>query len=161
MTHALPANTMVKGSVDAHWESVSAPLSRLLRLMDSREPWAEEPDEEFIGLLDRFIDRIEQPEFALVLEKGENALRLAEVFSVLHSSRFMRLIELFDRKQPGIVSRLLFAIAQLGGGSELFSQLLHERLLAVHRCELLGQVISVARCQRIVEDIKLLQEMTE
>ncbi|MBA1280238.1 hypothetical protein [Stutzerimonas stutzeri] len=148
---------MHKASVNAHWASVSAPLARLFELMDSREPWAEEPDDEFVALLDRFIERIEQPEFALVLEKGENALRLAEVFSVLHSSRFMRLIELFDRKQPGIVSRLLFAIAQLGGGSELFSQLLHERLLAVHRCELLGQVVSVERTQRIVDDIKLLQ----
>jgi len=161
MTQASPLNTMNKASVEAHWETASAPLSRLLRLMDSREPWAEEPDEEFIELLERFIERIEKPEFALMLERGENALRLAEVFSVLHSSRFMRLIELFDRKQPGIVSRLLFAMAQLGGGSELFSQLLHERLLAVHRCELLGQVISVARCQRIVDDIKLLQEMME
>lgn len=161
MTPAAPLSTMDKASVDTHWASISAPLSRLLRLMDSREPWAEEPDDEFIELLDRFIERIEQPEFALVLERGENAQRLAEVFSVLHSSRFMRLIELFDRKQPGIVSRLLFAIGQLGGGSELFSQLLHERLLAVHRCELLGQVITVSRCQRIVEDIKLLKEMME
>lgn len=161
MTHATTETTMDKASVDAHWAAVSAPLSRLLQLMDGRESWAEEPDDEFVALLDRFIDRIEQPEFALVLERGENALRLAEVFSVLHSSRFMRLIELFDRKQPGIVSRLLFAIAQLGGASELFSQLLHERLLAVHRCELLGQVVSVERCQRIVEDIKLLQEMME
>lgn len=161
MTQASTASTMGKESVEAHWESVSGPLSRLLRLMDSREPWASDPDDEFIELLERFIDRIEKPDFALMLERGENALRLAEVFSVLHSSRFMRLIELFDRKQPGVVSRLLFAMAQLGGTSELFSQLLHERLLAVHRCELLGQVISVARCQRIVEDIKLLQEMTE
>ncbi|MDH0959057.1 hypothetical protein EGJ86_19460 [Pseudomonas sp. o96-267] len=148
-------------SVQAHWDEVSAPLARLLRLMDSREPWALKPDAEFIGLLDRFIERIEQPEFVLLLERGENALRLAEVFSVLHSSRFMRLIELCDRNQPGVVSRLLFAMGQLGGGSEIFAQLLYERLLAVHRCELLGQVISVERCQRIVDDIKLLQEVAQ
>ncbi|MCF6783409.1 hypothetical protein [Stutzerimonas stutzeri] len=157
MPDAVIETTMDKASVEAHWAEVSAPLARLFQLMDSREPWAEEPDDEFVALLDRFIDRIEHAEFALVLERGENALRLAEVFSVLHSSRFMRLIELFDRKQPGIVSRLLFAIAQLGGASELFSQLLHERLLAVHRCELLGQVVSVERAQRIADDIKLLK----
>lgn len=161
MPDARAETTMDRASVDAHWAEVSAPLARLLQLMDSREPWAEEPDDEFVVLLDRFIERIEHAEFALVLERGENALRLAEVFSVLHSSRFTRLIELFDRKQPGIVSRLLFAIAQLGGGSELFSQLLHERLLAIHRCELLGQVVSVERTQRIVDDIKLLQGMME
>lgn len=161
MPEALTSTTMDKASVEAHWASVSAPLARLFKLMDSREPWAQEPDEEFLALLERFIDRIEQPEFALMLEKGENALRLAEVFAVLHSSRFMRLIELFDRQQPGIVSRLLFAIAQLGGASELFSQLLHERLLAVHRCELLGQVVSLERTQRIIDDIKLLQGMME
>ncbi|MDU4254472.1 hypothetical protein [Pseudomonas sp.] len=159
MTTAVQGHALSRASVDAHWAEVSAPLSRLLKLMDGREPWAIEPDGEFLDLLEQFTHRIEQDDFALVLERGENAARLAELFAVLHSSQFMRLIELFDRQQPGIVSRLLLAIAQLGGTGEAYSQLLHERLLTLHSCELLAQVLSATRCQRIVEDIRLVQEL--
>ncbi|WP_326430284.1 hypothetical protein VQ574_21415 (plasmid) [Stutzerimonas frequens] len=161
MTNVEHGGALTRSSVDAHWASVSAQLSRLMQLMDSREPWVEEPDGEFLELLEQFTHRIEQPEFALVLERGENAARLAEIFAVLHSSRFMRLIELFDRQQPGIVSRMLLAISQIGGTAEAFSRLLHERLLTVHSCELLGQVISQKRCTRIIEDIKLIQELNQ
>lgn len=151
--------TLSRASVDAHWAEVSAPLSRLMALMDSREPWVVEADSEFLVLLEQFVERIEHPEFAQVLERGDNASRMAEVFAVLHTSRFMRVIELFDRQQPGIVERLLLAMAMIGGVAEAYSQLLHERLMTIHCCELLGQVVSQKRCQRIVENIRLIQEM--
>ncbi|CAM5368913.1 hypothetical protein SSTU70S_05727 [Stutzerimonas stutzeri] len=148
-------------SIAARWSEVSASLARLVSWMDSRESWVVEPDEEFLDLLAQVIDRVEQPAFASELENGDNAARLAEVFAVLHSSRFLRVLEMIDRRMPGLVSRLTLALGRLGGESELFANLFYERMLVIHRFELLGQVFSVKRCQSIADSIRLIKEANQ
>lgn len=141
-------------NIRERWLEISSSLSRLMQLMDSRERWVMEPDEEFLDLLATMIEKTEHPSFAQALEGGENAARLAEVFAMLSSSRFLRVLEMIERRRPGLVSRLTLALGRLGGESEIFASLYYERLMVIHRYELLGQVFSLKRCQSIVESIR-------
>ena len=161
MAEKVAQNTMSAEGIEAYWASVSAPLHRLLKLMDSREAWVVEPDAEFLGLLDELVSRLEDSAFIELIQRGENPSLLAEVFARLNTSRFMRLIGIFDRLQPGIINRFLYAISQLGGGAEVFSTLFQERLLVVHRSELLGQILSMQRCQRVAQTIQIIRELAE
>lgn len=161
MPDKVPENVsrLSEAGINEHWVQVSGVLARLVALMNSREPWVIPPDDEFLELLDNLVERVADAEFAQTLDKGENASRVAEVFAVLSSSRFLRVAEIFERQQPGVLSRLIFSMAQLGGDAEVFVRLLHERLLTIHRTELLEQVFSAERSRRIIEDIQLIREM--
>lgn len=138
-----------------YWHGVSAKLARFLEVMDSREHWVIDDDEEFLTLLSNLVDQIEDVEYAKLLEKPENAAKLAEVISVICSSRAMRLLGLLDRHQAGIVSRLTLSLSNVGGGAAIYVSLFYERLSVLLRGELLAQVFSVSRSQRLAEDLQL------
>lgn len=148
-------------SVASFWRGVSEVLAKLLGEMDRREPWATDQDDNVLVMMASLVERLEDTAFANEVARGEGAARLAHVFALLQSSRFMRLLEMFDKRQPGIVSRLTLALSVLGGESEAFALLFYERLLAIHRAELLGQVFSVARGNRIAQDIEMIREVME
>jgi hypothetical protein len=145
--------------VSAYWRQISQSLSRLLDEMDHRDTWAIDSDPAFLDLLSRLVELMENETFAASIERGDNAARMAEVLALLKTSRFMRVLEMFDKRQPGVVNRLVLALARLGGEGELFASLFYERLLNVHRAELLGQVFSVSRGERIAQDVQMVKEI--
>jgi len=139
-------------------EELSPAIARLTALMDSKETWVEEPDHEFIDLLSQVAERVEQPEFVMALE-GELSREVAQLFALLRSSRFLRLLEMFDRRSPGLASRLVFILGRLGGESQVYADLFCERLMVLHRFELLSSVFSVRRCQAITSAIRIIKEV--
>ena len=144
-------------SIAERWAEVSDHLARLMAWMDGREGWVVELDAEFLDLLSVLIDRVEDPGFARALEAGDQAARIAEVFAMLCSSRFLRVLEMIDKRSPHIVSRLTLSLGRLGGESQVFASLFYERLMVIHRCELLAQVFSPKRCQSIAKSISLIK----
>jgi len=155
MSQSAERQRLDKDEIQAHWAGVSEALARLLKLMDSREDWVVDEDSEFLDLLVQLIGQVERSEFAALIEKGENAGRLAEVLAMLCSSRFMRVMEMMDRHQGGMVSRISLALNRLGGDAEAFAKLFYERLIVIHRHELLSQIFSVVRSQRLADDLEL------
>lgn len=141
-----------------HWREVSETLTRLLFWMDSRETWVIEPEAEVLSLLQSVVTEVQAPGFAKEIESGEGAAGFAELLSQLCSSRFVRILEMMDRRQPGIASRLTLALGQLGGESERYVALFYERLLMIHKCELLGQILSKGRSEAIAAHILLIRE---
>jgi len=144
-------------SIAERWSEVSASLSRLMNWMDSKEGWVVGVDSEFLDLLAKVIERVEDPDFASRLQNGENASQVALIFATLHSSRFLRVLEMLDKRSPGIVSRLTLSLGRLGGESEVFAELFYERLMLIHRCELLAQVFSLKRSQAIANCIQVIK----
>lgn len=148
-------------TIKERWQEVSAALARLMEWMDLREPWVAEPDAEFLTLLFAVIDKAESPDFANKLEQGENTARMAEVLALMSSSRFLRVLEMLDRRNKGLLTRLTLGLGRLGGGARVFADLFYERLMLIHRAELLGQVLSPKRCQAIASSIALVQQVRE
>lgn len=146
-----------QGEIRAWWQEASPAIARLTEWMDGREPWVVEPDDDFIDLLGQVVAQVEQPEFVAALE-SELAAELVQVFGFLCSSRFLRMLGMFERRSPGIACRFVFIVGRLGGEMQVFSDLFCERLLLVHRVELLGEIVSPQRCQSIVSAIRLLKE---
>tara|TARA_R110002033_G_scaffold55721_1_gene104611 strand:+ start:85 stop:579 length:495 start_codon:yes stop_codon:yes gene_type:complete len=140
--------------IKAWWESTSPALSRLTKWMDEREDWVAEPDDEFLSMLEMVVDRVEEPLFVEAME-GELAGHFGQLFALLCSSRFLRLLEMFERRATGIASRLVFALSRLGGGAEVYGDLLCERLMVVHRTELLSEVFSQRRVTAILNAVRL------
>jgi len=130
------------------WTRTSPAIARLTAWMDSREAWVSEPDDEFIALLDQIVSRIEEPEFVMAIERGL-ANEVAQLFAILCSSRFLRVMDMFERRVQGISSRLVYILGRLGGDAKLYSDLFCERLMLVHRLELLGEIFSPRRCETI------------
>lgn len=148
-----------EAAIAEYWANISESLKRLLDAMDAKETWAVDGDAEFVQLLAKVAELMEDESFVRLLDRGENTARMAEALALTRSSRFMRLLEMFDKRQPGVVSRLVMSMARLGGEMEVFARLFYERLLTVHRAELLGQIFSVQRSQRIANDVNLVKEI--
>lgn len=151
-------NRLEASVVGQYWESVSAALAGLLRLMDAREDWVAEDDPEFLSALERFADLTGDQRFAGQLVKPENTAAIAELFCTLDSSRLMRLLQMIDRRQPGFVTRIALAFRQLGGEGEAHANLFYERLSIINRFQLLRTIFSKERADRIAEDLPLLME---
>lgn len=149
-----------RSAVIEWWREASPAVARLAEWMDSRETWVIEPDDEFIELLAQVVEQVDQPEFLVALE-SELSSELAQVFGILYTSRFLRLLEMFERRSPGIASRFVFIVGRLGGEMQVYSDLFCERLLVVHKMELLSSVVSPRRCQSIVSAIRILKESQE
>lgn len=140
------------------WEEVSEPLARLLRMMDSKEDWVGEIDEDSIGLLAQMVESVENAAFANALEHGENAARVGQIFAALNSSRFLRVLDMMERRQQGFMSRLTMALSGLGGDGEAFANLYYERLMLIHRSDLLSMVFAPQRCAALAESVRLIKE---
>lgn len=145
---------LASNQVAAWWEEVSPALSRLTQWMESRESWIVEPDDEFVSLLEQLVDRVSQPEFVQALESSL-APEASELFAMLGSAQFLRLLDMIDRRVQGIVTRLVYVFGQLGGEAASFADLFFERLLVVHQCELLGQIFSPRRTESIASAVRM------
>lgn len=149
-----PGLSLSDSKIKAWWDSTSPALSRLTQWMDEREDWVAEPDDEFLAMLELVVDRVEDPIFVEAIE-GELAAHVGQLFAILCSSRFLRLLEMFERRANGIASRLVFVLSRLGGGAEVYGDLMCERLMVVHRTELLGEVFSQRRVTAIANAVRL------
>lgn len=158
MAEGINVKLLERDGLDAHWKELSATLSRLLTWMDSREGWVSEPSGEVLDLLLAVIEKTETPNFILGIERGAGAAALAEVFANLHSSRYLRVIEMMDRRVPGLASRLTLAMGRIGGIHEPYADLFFERLMAIHQSELLAQVFSVSRATKIEAAVRMIRE---
>ena len=142
--------------INSWWEQTSPAISRLTKWMDSKEDWVNEPDDEFISLLSQVIEQVESPEFVMAIE-GDLSAEVAQLCAILSSSRFIRVLEMLDRRAPGIAARLVFVMARLGGENQIFADLYFERLKIFHRFELMSQVFSPQRCMAINSAIKIIK----
>lgn len=158
MADGIDRNLLERDRINSHWAEISTSLSRLLTWMDSRENWVAEPEAELLELLNAVIARIDEQRFVREVEQGEGAAALSEVFATLHSSRFVRVLEMMDRRAPGIASRLTLAMGRLGGVPEAYANLFFERLMVMHKCELLGQIFSRDRSAKIAASVQMIQE---
>lgn len=145
---------LASGHVATWWEEISPALSRLTQWMESRETWIVEPDAEFLALLEQLVERVNQPEFVQAMESSL-APEASELFAMLGSARFLRLLDMMDRRVQGIVTRLVYVFGQLGGDASAYANLFFERLLVVHRCELLGQIFSQRRTESIASAVRM------
>lgn len=152
------ANRLEAAVVAQYWESVSVALANLLRLMDSREDWVPEDDNEYLREIERLADLIGDSQFAGQLAKPENSAVIAELLCTLDSSRSMRLLQMIDRRQPGFVTRMALAFKQIGGIGEVHANLFYERLSIINRTQLTQTIFSKERAERIAEDLPLLME---
>ncbi|EMP4334460.1 hypothetical protein ACEWOZ_004051 [Pseudomonas aeruginosa] len=80
------ANRLEASVVAQYWESVSVALANLLRLMDSREDWVPEDDNEYLREIERLADLIGDTQFAGQLAKPENSAVIAELLCTLDST---------------------------------------------------------------------------
>ncbi|KKN58097.1 hypothetical protein LCGC14_0555680 [marine sediment metagenome] len=150
-----PTSELSAVRVAQWWAETSPSIAKLTSWMDSKESWVQEPDDEFIFLLGEVVDRLDHPEFVTAIE-GELAADVARLFALLCSSRFLRLMDLFERRTPGIASRLVFILGRLGGESKIYSDLFCERLMVVHRFELLEIVFSARRAKAIASAMRVI-----
>lgn len=146
----------------AYWKGVSGPLGRLLAEMDHRDQgYTVEPDEALLELLLKFIEMVEDSRFAEAFTSSQNIGSIAELFALLGSSRFLRVIDMMDRRHSGVVLRLINALSRLGGVAAKHSDLFYERLLIIQRNELLALIFSPERAKRILNDIVLVRQGLE
>lgn len=150
------ADRLSQSAIDAHWQSVSEALSRLLRLMDSREDWVAEPETEVLALLSQLLELLEDQQFAQRVLSPQKIGLLTQTLALLSTSRFMRVLEMADRRRPGLVSKLVMQMSSVGGTLAVEANLFYERLAVVMRGELLGQIFSAKRAERIRVDLEAL-----
>jgi hypothetical protein len=142
-----------------YWMGVSGPLGRLLAQMDDRdEGFTVDPDEALLELLLKFIELVEDSRFAEAFTSGQNIGNIAELLALLESSRFLRVVEMMERRHSGVVQRLINALSRLGGNAAKYSSLFYERLIIIQRNELLTLVFSAERSKRIFSDIQLVKQ---
>jgi hypothetical protein len=139
------------------WLAAASPaMAGLARWMDSKEDWVQPIDDELLSMLAQLVERVEDQSFVIELE-GELSAPLGHILAIVHSSRFFRMIEMFERRSPGLASRLVFVLARLGGGAKVFSDLACERLMVVHQNDLLTVIASPRRCNAIAKALRLVR----
>jgi len=156
MTTATAHNELSPDGIAAWLEASSPAMAKLAAWMDGQEDWATEPDDELLAMLGQLIDRVEDQAFVVELE-GELSGPLGQILAFLHSSRFFKMIEQFERRSPGLASRLVFVLSRLGGNAKVFSDLACERLMIVHQNDLLTVIASPRRCNAIAKALKLVR----
>lgn len=145
--------------VATRWQEVGASIARLMTWMDNQEVWLSQGGEaELIEMLNRLIELSEQESWVKDVHKPQNASALAELLAWVTSSRFFRVLEVMDRNSPNFVNRLVLALGRVGGDPGRYVDLFYERVLVVHRGELLGLVFGNSRSSAITETIRTIRD---
>jgi len=156
---ALDGGLLDSAVVAQRWKDLGDSLARLMSWMDSQEVWLNKGgDEELDGVLNQLIELSEHESWVRDMHKPYMAAALAELLAWVASSRFFRLLEVMDRNSPNFVNRFALALGRVGGGSGRFADLFFERVMVVHRGELLGRVFGDNRTSAIAEAIRTIRE---
>lgn len=157
---AVPGGGLLDAAVVAQrWKESGDSLARLMTWMDSQEVWLSKGgDAELSGLLNQLIELSERESWVRDMHKPYMAAALAELLAWVASSRFFRLLEVMDRNSPNFVNRFALALGRIGGDAGRFADLFFERVMVVHRGELLGRVFGDNRTNAIAEAIRTIRE---
>ncbi|MNJ38006.1 hypothetical protein D3C77_328430 [compost metagenome] len=156
---ALDRGVLDSAVVAQRWKEIGDSLARLMTWMDSQEVWLQEGgDEDLDTVLNQLIDLSERESWVREMHKPFMAAALAELLAWVASSRFFRLLEVMDRNSPNFVNRFALALGRVGGDAGRFADLFFERVMVVHRGELLGRVFGENRTNAIAETIRTIRE---
>lgn len=145
--------------VAQRWKDSGDSLARLMMWMDSQEAWLSNGgDAELNDVLNQLIELSEHESWVRDMHKPYMAAALAELLAWVASSRFFRLLEVMDRNSPNFVNRFALALGRIGGEAGRFADLFFERVMVVHRGELLGRVFGDSRTNAIAEAIRTIRE---
>ncbi len=145
--------------VATRWRELSAELARLMTWMDSQENWLQQKgDNELLEILHHLIALSENDDAVREMHKPYVAGQLAQVLAWVESSRFFRLLEVMDRNSPNFVNRFVLALGRVGGEAGVYADLFFERVMVIHRSELLGRVFGGHRTNAIAEAIRTIRE---
>lgn len=157
--HGAEPSVLDASVVAMRWQEVGASIARLMTWMDNQEAWLSQDGEaELIEMLNRLIELSEHESWVKDVHRPQNASALAELLAWVASSRFFRVLEVMDRNSPNFVNRLVLALGRVGGDSGRFADLFYERVLVVHRGELLGLVFGNSRSNAISETIRTIRD---
>lgn len=156
---SIPPGVLDPSTVAERWKEVGDSLVRLMAWMDNQEAWlSQEGDSELIGMLSHLISLSEHESWVREMHKPHIASALAELLAWVASSRFFRVLEVMDRNSPNFVNRLALALGRVGGESSRFADLFFERVMVVHRGELLGQVFGSKRAAGIADTVRAIRD---
>lgn len=145
--------------VATRWLELGAALARLMTWMDSQEVWLnKQGDAELLSVLLQLISLSENPTAVREMHKPYVAGQLAQVLAWVETSRFFRLLEVMDRNSPNFVNRFVLALGRVGGEAGVYADLFFERVMVIHRSELLGRVFGGERTTSIAEAIRTIRE---
>lgn len=145
--------------VATRWRELGAALSRLMAWMDSQEVWLNQKgDQELLAVLVHLIALSENESAVREMHKPYVAGQLAQVLAWVESSRFFRLLEIMDRNSPNFVNRFVLALGRVGGEAGVYADLFFERVMVIHRSELLGRVFGGDRTSAIAEAIRTIRD---
>lgn len=146
-------------SVAKRWEELGGNLVRLMRWMDSQEVWLKHGGEdELMSILNQLVELSESEVAVSAMHKPQMASVISELLAWVSSSRFFRLLEIMDRNSPNFVNRFALALGRVGGESSRFADLFFERVMVVHKGELLNKVFGENRTTAIAETIQTIRE---
>lgn len=145
--------------VASRWRDLSEELARLMSWMDSQENWLKrEGDHELLDVLHHLITLSEKDDAVREMHKPYVAGQLAQVLAWVESSRFFRLLEVMDRNSPNFVNRFVLALGRVGGEAGVYADLFFERVMVIHKSELLGRVFGGDRTSAIAEAIRTIRD---
>jgi hypothetical protein len=146
-------------AVAKRWKELGDSLARLMTWMDSQETWLREKgDTELIEVLHQLIELSENEDAVREMHKPHMAGNLAQILGWVETSLFFRLLEVMDLNSPNFVNRLVLALGRVGGDAGVYADLFFERIMLVHRGELLGRVFGESRTHSIAETIRTIRE---
>lgn len=146
-------------NVAKRWLEVGDALARLMSWMDSQETWlSKKGDLELLDVLNQLITLSESADAVKEMQKPAVASQLACLLAWVETSRFFRLLELMDLKSPNFVNRLVLALGRVGGEAAVYADLFFERVMLIHKGELLGRVFGEGRTHSIAETIRIIRE---
>lgn len=146
-------------AVAKRWQELGDSLARLMTWMDSQETWLREKgDSKLDEVLHNLIDLSEDQEAVREMHKPHMAASVAQLLGWVETSLFFRILEVMDGKSPNFVNRLVLALGRVGGEATVFADLFFERVMLVHRGELLGRVFGESRTKSIAETIRAIRE---
>jgi len=154
-----PSGVLDSENVAKRWQEIDESLARLMSWMDSKETWMRhDGDNSLLEILHHIIDLSESEDAVKEMHKPFLAGQLAHVLSWVQTSRFFRLLEVMDRNSPNFVNRFVLALGRVGGEASVYADLFFERVMLIHRGELLGRVFGENRTTAIAEAIRTIRE---
>jgi intracellular multiplication protein IcmW len=122
-----------------YWSSYAdTMIIRVLLLMESSEEWALDGDESIEIVLEQLFQTLK------TASEIPDELALIKVLSVIRSTRVLYIMQMLDKNNPGIASKLLM-VAEEHKEDNKYVQVFLKRNLVFERMRLLARVFSNAR----------------
>lgn len=127
--------------------------------MDSQETWLQaNGDNKLVETLAALIDLCDQDGASKHFQNLDVASSLSQLLAWVDASRFFRFLEIMDERMPNFVTRLVVSLGRLGGDRAIFADLFFERVMVVHKGELMAKLFDSRRTADISRTIQTIRE---